>query len=89
MCVHLRANFEVSSVILTSFRQSRAVILLPFPPQNEPLKSQPRFGLMYDLICHSLKMRMCFQYNNRYSKSLAFLANHVVVCEIKVGNINT
>ena len=38
MCVYLRAKFEVSSIILTSFRQG--VILPPSPqPQNKPLKS--------------------------------------------------
>ena len=44
MSVYLRAKFEVSSTILTSFRQG--VILPPSPkPQNEPLKSPPRLGL--------------------------------------------
>ena len=42
MGVYIRAKFEVSSMILTSFRQG--VILSP-PPQNEPLKSPPRLGL--------------------------------------------
>ena len=43
MGVYLRAKFEVSSIILTGFRQG--VILTPPPPQNEPLKSPPRLGL--------------------------------------------
>ena len=43
MGVYLRAKFEVSSIILTSFRQG--VILPSPPPQNEPLKSPPRLGL--------------------------------------------
>ena len=44
--VYLRAKFEISSIILTSFRQG--VILPPPPPlpQNEPLKKPPRLGLM-------------------------------------------
>ena len=42
MGAYLCAKFEVSSVILTGFRQG--VILSP-PPQNEPLKSPLRLGL--------------------------------------------
>ena len=49
MGVYVRAKFEVSSVILTSFRQrGRGVILppTPLPPtQNEPLKNPPRLEL--------------------------------------------
>ena len=40
--VYLRSKFEVSSIILTRFRQ---VVLLAPPPPNEPLKSPPRLGL--------------------------------------------
>ena len=40
--VYLRAKFQFSSIILTSFRQG--VILPPPPPQNEPLKSPSRVG---------------------------------------------
>ena len=40
MCMYLRAKFEISGVIITSFGQR--VILPPPPPQNEPLKiAQP------------------------------------------------
>ena len=39
MCVYLRAKFEVSSTIITSFRQG--------VPQNEPPKSPPRL-VIYD-----------------------------------------
>ena len=46
MGVYLHAKFEVSSIVLTSFRQGGGVILPPFPPpQNELLKSPPRLGL--------------------------------------------
>ena len=47
MGVYLRAKREVSSIILTGFRQrgGGGVILPPPPPQNEPLKSPPRLGL--------------------------------------------
>ena len=41
--VYLRAKFEVSSIILTSFRQGGN--FTPPPPQNESLKSPPRLGL--------------------------------------------
>ena len=47
MDAYLRAKFEVSSIILTSFRQG--VILPPSPPQNEPLKSPPRLGLIWKI----------------------------------------
>ena len=45
MSVYLRAKFEVSSIILTSFRQG-VILPPPPPPQNEPLKSPPRLGLI-------------------------------------------
>ena len=48
MFVYLRTKFQVSKIILTSFRQGGGVILPPPPqppPQNEPLKSPPRLGL--------------------------------------------
>ena len=49
MSVYLCVKFEVSSIILTGFRQG--VILPPPPstPQNEPLKSPPRLGLNHGL----------------------------------------
>ena len=55
MCEYLRAKFEVSSMILTSFRQEgggEEFNAPPIPlrthtlsPQNKPLKSPPRLGL--------------------------------------------
>ena len=51
MGVYLRAKFEVSSIILTSFRQGwgwgGGGVILPLsqPPQNEPQKNPPRLGL--------------------------------------------
>ena len=49
MGVYLHAKLEVSSIILTSFRQG--VILPPPPtPQIEPLKSTPRLGLKLTLF---------------------------------------
>ena len=46
MCAYLRTIFQVSSIIVTRFRQGEKGFypLLP-PPQNEPLKSPPRLGL--------------------------------------------
>ena len=56
MCVYVHIKFQVSSIILTIFRQGwgwgwgwgggvgRRVIP-PLPPQNEPLKSPPILGL--------------------------------------------
>ena len=42
MCLCLHAKFQVSSIILTGFRQRDNLS----PPQNEPLKkSPPRLGL--------------------------------------------
>ena len=45
MDVYLRAKFEVSSIILTSFRQGGNFTPPPPPPQNKALKSPPRLGL--------------------------------------------
>ena len=52
MGVYLRATFEASNIILTSFRQGRrggGGNFTPTPPQNEPL-SPPRLGLIYLII---------------------------------------
>ena len=52
MAVDLHAKFEVSSMILTSFRQRGKVVILPPPPpppQNEPAKRPPRLGLRYEI----------------------------------------
>ena len=46
MDVYLHAKFEVSSTILTRFRQGGGGgNFTPLPPQNEPLKSPPRLRL--------------------------------------------
>ena len=45
MGVHLRSKLEVSSIILTGFRQG--VFLRPPSPQSVPLKGPPRLGLKY------------------------------------------
>ena len=41
MCVYVRTKFQVSSIILTSFKQVVIFLL----PQNKPLKSSQRLGL--------------------------------------------
>ena len=49
MCVCVCTKFQVSCIILTSFR--REVILpTPTPPQNEPLKTPPRLRLTQSLF---------------------------------------
>ena len=57
MGVYLRAKFEVSSIILTCFRQGVGVNFTPPPPltspQSEPLKSPPRLGLRNGLISNA------------------------------------
>ena len=45
MRVYLRSKFQVSGMILSSFRHGGKFTL--FPPQNEPLKSPPRSGLKF------------------------------------------
>ena len=47
MYLYLLTKFQVSSIILTSFRQG--VILTPLPLQNEPLKSPPRLRLNIEI----------------------------------------
>ena len=44
--MYFRAKFEVSRIILTSFRHEVALPPPLPPPQNEPLKSPPRLGLI-------------------------------------------
>ena len=47
MGVYLRAKFEISSMVLTSSRQGEGCNFTPpSPPQNEPLKSPLRLGLL-------------------------------------------
>ena len=45
MSVYLRAKFEVSSIILTSFRQGGEGNSLPRHTSKQPLKRLPRLGL--------------------------------------------
>ena len=50
MCVYLRAKFEVSSIILTNFRQGGRGNFSPLPPKNEPLKSPLRLRLNVNVV---------------------------------------
>ena len=50
MGVYLRATFQVSSIILTSFRRGNFIPPSPHTPKNEPLKSPPRLGLKHQKV---------------------------------------
>ena len=72
MCLYLRAKFEVSSIILTSFRQG--VILLPPPlphppPKNETIKSPPRLGLISPVHVKVKKYMYKKKINSGYYKN--------------------
>ena len=70
MGVYLRAKFEVSSIILTGFRQGGGDNFTLPPPQNKPLKSPPRLGLRNSYVnlslCDSF-FKDCIQFEN-YTK---------------------
>ena len=78
MCVYLRTKFQVSSIILTSFRQRGGVILHPAPPLNKSVKSPPRLGLTMvtkntkrqSQICKNQKQK---QANKQAKKSFQYL----------------
>ena len=48
MSVYVRANFQVSSITVTSFKLGDGDNLPspPLPTQNEPLRNPPRLGLI-------------------------------------------
>ena len=59
MGVYLRVKFQVSIIILTSFRQGvgaggvgNFTTNLPLPPQNKLLKRSPRLGLKLEDIIY-------------------------------------
>ena len=58
MCVYLHTKFEVSSLILRSFRRGN---FIP-PPEKEHLKSPPRLGLkdifLLTLKCYSIYLSL-------------------------------
>ena len=53
MCVYVHAKYEVSSIILTSFRHGVGDGNVAPPSQNEPLKSPPRLGSKVQLILYA------------------------------------
>ena len=53
MRVYLRAKFEVSSIILTSFRQGGGgVILPPLPPQPQTSKKSAQIRVKISVVRH-------------------------------------
>ena len=70
MGVYLRAKFEVSSIILTSFRQGE--VLPPSQPQNKPPKSPPRLGLIHFSILKKVVP------DNSFSTKKLYLINYMV-----------
>ena len=85
MGVYLRAKFEVSTKILTSFRQGGS--FTPLPPQNEPLKSPPRLGLRteYSQTClYSGHLRL-LKKSVRYIEFWIFWAKNTT--EIKLTRV--
>ena len=50
--VYLQTEFQVSVIILANITYGREYFysLIPHPPQNEPLKASPRFGLTSLLV---------------------------------------
>ena len=66
MGVYLRVKFQVSIIILTSFRQEvgeggvgNFTTNLSLPPQNKLLKSSPRLGLkLKDIIYQKRKQKI-------------------------------
>ena len=73
MGVYLRAKFEISSVIVTSFRQGGNFTPPPTLPQNEPLKSPPRLGLrhLFQAVC-GLVMKLLVIKNVSRTLTLSF-----------------
>lgn len=58
ICVYLSANFQVSSVVLTSFRQEWGYFYQNYflPPQMKPLKNPPRLGLRLPITFYSCSL---------------------------------
>ena len=59
MCEYLRSKFEVSSIILTGFKQG--VIVRLSPPQNESLKDPPRLWLIH--LLHNSNFTAVFEFH--------------------------
>ena len=64
--MHWHTKFQVSSIILTSFRQG-VILLPPTPPQNELLKGPPRLGwreVNLSFASHSIKQLETVEYHD-------------------------
>ena len=70
MCAYLRTKFQVSSLILKSFRRGN---FIP-PPEKEHLKSPPRLGLK-DIFLLTLKCYSIYLSWNLFRVILFFLHN--------------
>ena len=82
-------QFEVFSMIVTRFRQG-VVILPPTPPQNEPLKSPPRLGLMTFL--RGCILISCYDYeaflqNNNHDYYMLFHFFEFFICAVSMKTI--
>ena len=64
LCVYLCTKFQVSSIIITSFKQEGNFTPPPTPttPRNKPLKSPPRLGLIVATTHKSLVKHCWFYY---------------------------
>ena len=60
MSLYLCTKFQVSSLILSRFRQGGGVNSPPPPPQNRPLKSPPRLGLTSHCRKGNIFVLKCF-----------------------------
>ena len=76
--MYLRTKYEVSSTILTSFRQG---VILRSHPKTKPIKSPPRFGLICEFHYDYIKSK----YDNK-SKPL-FTDTDNLMYEIKTEDV--
>ena len=84
MYLYLRNKCQVSSIILTSFRQGVILILLnpPPQPQNETLKSPRRLGLNIKVtqirVSRAENRYNCSQYD-LFVKISQVLRGHIII----------
>ena len=92
MCVYLRAKFEVSSVILTSFRQGVEICTTtppPPPPQNEPLKSPPRLGLRVNILIFIASIQFFSEKIISFREKLCIEAQQQIFCLFSYSSVFT
>ena len=79
MSVNISAKWQVSSVILTSFRHGVTLLQLPTPsPQNEPLKSPTTLGLIDKIYCKKLKADTIMGVVKKKLLKIILLIKHVL-----------